>query len=707
MKLFIVCFLFVTLNITNAQTDIWQPVNGPYVDGGYARAISINSDGIIIVGFEEKGLYRSTDNGNNWALSGLNDFTITSIEKISNGDLFASTYDAIYKSTNKGIEWIKSNGDLPPLTTIMQIKADNQGIIYIATSDGLFRSNDYGTTWVKIQSANVEKAAIATNGFLYTIANSILYKSVDDGISWKPIQSGLPKGRVLDINIDPSNNLFISYNPDSWGSVEALYKSDDNGENWTSLRSFGPFYSIVITSSGELLIPDISSGLYRSTDHGSTWTNICTGLKDVRIIDIVSNSSGQLFAASNGVRSSLDNGITWVKVGPSNTKTEITSLAINSNGYLFAGSRNYGLFRSTNNGADWIRLTTGLNGLQFSCLSITSTGRIYAGSYGYGIFSSSDNGDSWKQINSNTEVSCMAVGTTGVLFAGGGNGTILRSTDQGSNWSSLKIKSTDGISSITISKSGAVYLGTFEGVFVSTDQGDNWRELVNSLQPYSQTIGLAVTSKEDIFAEYMGYGIYRSTDQGNSWTQSSSNVWSPIMSLVVNSNDQVFAAAANGVFRSTNNGEDWVPHNSGLNEYNSVNILVLDKDNYLWAGTRDRSVYKTRFISTAIKNSENVPSTLSLSQNYPNPFNPSTTIRYSIPSVETHHSAFLHTTLKVYDMLGREVVTLVNEEKSPGNYEIKFDGSNLSSGVYYYRLQIYAPWRGGSFSETKKFVLMK
>lgn len=84
----------------------------------------------------------------------------------------------------------------------------------------------------------------------------------------------------------------------------------------------------------------------------------------------------------------------------------------------------------------------------------------------------------------------------------------------------------------------------------------------------------------------------------------------------------------------------------------------------------------------------------SLIQNYPNPFNPSTTIKFSIPN-----SHF--TSLKVYDVLGREITILVNEEKLPGSYEVKFDGSNLHSGIYLYRLQ------AGNFSETKKLILLK
>ena len=96
---------------------------------------------------------------------------------------------------------------------------------------------------------------------------------------------------------------------------------------------------------------------------------------------------------------------------------------------------------------------------------------------------------------------------------------------------------------------------------------------------------------------------------------------------------------------------------------------------------------------------ETLPGEFALQQNYPNPFNPSTTIRYSIPGnvVETLHA----TSLRVFDILGSEVATLVNENKSAGNYEAKFDVAQLTSWVYFYKIS------SGSFTSTKKMILLK
>jgi probable HAF family extracellular repeat protein len=107
--------------------------------------------------------------------------------------------------------------------------------------------------------------------------------------------------------------------------------------------------------------------------------------------------------------------------------------------------------------------------------------------------------------------------------------------------------------------------------------------------------------------------------------------------------------------------------------------------------------------STSVENNSlvNLPEEFTLLQNYPNPFNPSTTIKYSIPNVTLSGVEGSRVQIKVYDVLGNEVATLINEEKAPGVYSVAFDASRFSSGVYFYKLQ------SGTFFETKKMILLK
>lgn len=139
------------------------------------------------------------------------------------------------------------------------------------------------------------------------------------------------------------------------------------------------------------------------------------------------------------------------------------------------------------------------------------------------------------------------------------------------------------------------------------------------------------------------------------------------------------------------------------------NIGIYHQQNYIAIVTAEGNQYDLVYAKingveygqlVDIREEKNfLPQEFSLSQNYPNPFNPSTTIRFSVPAVRTQHAVFLQ--LKVFDLLGREIATLVDEEKYPGNYEVKFDGTSLTSGVYFYRLF------AGNYVATKKMILIR
>jgi hypothetical protein len=163
-----------------------------------------------------------------------------------------------------------------------------------------------------------------------------------------------------------------------------------------------------------------------------------------------------------------------------------------------------------------------------------------------------------------------------------------------------------------------------------------------------------------------------------------------------------------GVVAYNQNGEElWsIRDEAGHRwELNDLWAAAWDKQGYLvlagsaaqqWNGKRYIVVQKWYVpgVSSVEDKSNPNPEDYELYQNYPNPFNPTTTIRFTIP----HRS---NVTLKVYDMLGKEIATLVDEEKNPGSYEVKFDASNLPSGVYFYKI------KAGEFTQTKKMILMK
>jgi hypothetical protein len=119
----------------------------------------------------------------------------------------------------------------------------------------------------------------------------------------------------------------------------------------------------------------------------------------------------------------------------------------------------------------------------------------------------------------------------------------------------------------------------------------------------------------------------------------------------------------------------------------------------LYAATSGSGVFRSYYTTVGItSNTKDLPTEFSLTQNYPNPFNPATKIKFDIPTSRGTRGV---TQLIIYDVLGKEIATPVNEQLNPGTYEIEWDGSNYPSGVYFYKLIT------NDYSETKKMVLIK
>ena len=158
-------------------------------------------------------------------------------------------------------------------------------------------------------------------------------------------------------------------------------------------------------------------------------------------------------------------------------------------------------------------------------------------------------------------------------------------------------------------------------------------------------------------------------------------------SLVVNDDSRSLTMRGTGDW--TNYVIDSVEVNLTAGFYNTIQFSATGSD----FGNLDEITIVPRSI-TAVELSDDLPTEFQLHQNYPNPFNPTTMINYSVPV-----SVFVQ--LKIYDLLGKEIVTLVNEQKSPGNYNVEFNANRLPSGIYFYQIS------AGDFISTKKMLLMK
>jgi hypothetical protein len=190
-------------------------------------------------------------------------------------------------------------------------------------------------------------------------------------------------------------------------------------------------------------------------------------------------------------------------------------------------------------------------------------------------------------------------------------------------------------------------------------------------------------------------GLIKTTNSGTNWATTTSPYTTGTIAGITGAGDQIWAASmALTVSYSSNAGANWAVQYT-VTAGSFYHIVKARNGSTLW-GVRSNggiSRYGTPIVGITPV-TENTPVDYKLSQNYPNPFNPVTKINFEVPKQGL-------VTLKVYDIMGREITTLVNEVKSPGSYNVDFDASRLSSGTYFYKLS------AGNFIETKKMLLIK
>ena len=402
--------------------------------------------------------------------------------------------------------------------------------------------------------------------------------------------------------------------------------------------------------------------LYRSTDNGLNWTM----LVDSNVVDVAISTSGKIF------------------------KIEKDSV------YDFGKSAN--LYYSLDNGNNWFwsdiewqLIDSLLNPEEPERITVSSDGIIYCNIV--------DSYSDYEPIVGSEFSEAMEMPKWRDIIA--------RSTDDGVTWSTPG-KSVIGGDQFYLKDNLVFTIGYHfridppfysyaSYIHISSDFGNTWNYLGSPLIWLAHIFSFFTNT--NIFAND-GDILYLSTDTCNTWT--------PIATLKIqaglgwssgSSEGMLIGTEDLGVFLFTDEGDSLGSRNEGLTNLN-IHSLTLGDDGFVYAGT-ENGLWRRPLteIVTSVDNEPTQPTEFILEQNYPNPFNPSTVISYQLPVGS-------NVILKVYDILGNEIATLVDEYKPAGKYEIEFNSHsgnvrNLPSGVYFYQL------RAGEYVQTRKMILLK
>jgi photosystem II stability/assembly factor-like uncharacterized protein len=397
------------------------------------------------------------------------------------------------------------------------------------------------------------------------------------------------------------------------------------------------------------------------------------------------------------------------------------------NGFAIA-SRNVNpdtsvILKTTNGGDSW-SVVFNQSPKRFSrVIFLNSNTGFVSGGIGTGIpnlYKTTDSGNNWFLINSdlgNLYWDNMAVLNTDTIWLVDKNilnGGVYRTTNGGVNWTQQLNLMSQNPTKIYMFNARIGFITNGGNFKKTTNGGTNWIDVLGEtgfrdIKFLDSLTGWKCSST--------GTQLKKTTDGGDNWilqdfTSKSSNIFfSRIYQISIINKDTVWGFGRSEyqypnlqirgmIHITTNSGANWgvqIPDTSfGITSYSAG--MFINK-NYGWALSGLRMIHTTnggdsiKFI-TNINSSSSQILDFKLYQNYPNPFNPSTTINYELRNTN-------YVTLKVYDLQGKEVQTLVNKKQSAGNYSVEFNGSNLSSGIYFYTLQT------GNFKETKRMMLIK
>ena len=458
----------------------------------------------------------------------------------------------------------------------------------------------------------------------------------------------------------------------------------------------------------------------------------------------MNNRYGVIFSLMFGLlvlTSSLSAQNFWQSTAIPGLAKAVNVIAVDGSNYVYAGTNGKGLFRSTDNGTTWLRIDkSATDSISYVYALGVHGSTIWAGTYGGVVRRSTNSGTSWTSYTLDATLgsiitSVTFIDTVNVLVGSAVSGVFV-SSKNATTWTQIipdtsNNGSTVNIFSMISDSHGLLYLGTYgDGAYRSTNSGNSWGP--DSGLAGKRVNSFALNPLGGLFAA-TDFGVYKDTllvdslfksdgsflrlDSARSWVNvqdtlishgdsllnlnfASSIVSTPSGHLIVGTEGYGTTAAARGVFRSTDLGKSWQQVNTGMGNL-VVRTVALDSTGYVYCGTLNGTVFRStqpeEMGAIAPPKQKIIPASPKayvLEQNYPNPFNPSTNIPFSMP-VNGHAS------IKIYNTLGQEVATVLDQEMPAGQHTVRWDASAVPSGMYFYRFQ------SSNFSQAGKLILMK
>src|SRR3990172_8710387 len=390
---------------------------------------------------------------------------------------------------------------------------------------------------------------------------------------------------------------------------------------------------------------------------------------DYKSIYFISPDIGYL--AGNGtILKTINGGNNWSQVYSTN-KTIFSIYFVNDyTGY--ASGEEGTILKTTNGGADWSVLNSGTN-YYLASIRFLNAETGYCVGQGSHILKTTNSGDTWSLKHSGSD--CLYTVFFADSFTGWASGfdvlptasIVYKTTDSGNNWVLQPTGFTGVHSSLYFINSTTGYMasnsvcGTGE-VIKTTNGGSRWNRLMECLYATFKTITF-VNSNTGYVVGLEGV-ILKTTDGGSNWLTQNSNTTNELTSVYFVNSNTGYIAGSNVLLKTINGG-----------------VIGIHKEE------------------------NQLPQKFELYQNYPNPFNPSTKIRFDIPPSEGAGGRIVR--LIIFDILGSEITSLVNEPLSSGVYEVEWDGSNYASGIYFYRIAIHSDKLiTEEFSQTHKMILV-